>query len=176
MNNAHSVFRTYKQSQPECKNCETIFDLFSFSYLWEKDIFVTEYPQTEIMECLTFLKQVLNKCSAFFFSSATFIDKYHSCLIFLFIIVEFICWFLFSQDILYDIISNIPMVTFIRLVSLLVQVLSVFLKRNKGVLLSIFFFFAQTRREQIQIIFRFHKIKGVYLHLQSDVGILSKNC
>ena len=140
MNNAHSVFRTYKQSQPECKNCETIFDLFSFSYLWEKDIFVTEYPQTEIMECLTFLKQVLNKCSAFFLSSATFIDKYHSCLIFLFIIVEFICWFLFSQDILYDIISNIPMVTFIRLVSLLVQVLSVFLKRNKGVLLSIFFF------------------------------------
>ena len=66
LNNANSVFRIYKQSQPECKNCETIFDLFSFSYLWEKDIFVTEYPQTEIMECLTFLKQVLNKCSAFF--------------------------------------------------------------------------------------------------------------
>ena len=75
-----------------------------------------------------------------FFSSATFINKYHSCFIFLFITVEFICWFLFSQDILYDIIGNIPMVTFIRLVSLLVQVLSVFLKRNKGVLLSIFFF------------------------------------
>ena len=161
MNNAHSVFRTYKQSQPECKNCETIFDLFSFSYLWEKDVFVTEYPQTEIMECLTFLKQVLNKCSAFFFSSATFINKYHSCFIFLFITVEFICWFLFSQDILYDIIGNIPMVTFIRLVSLLVQVLSVFLKRNNGRCFfeHIFFFFAQTRREQIQIILRFHKLK-----------------
>lgn len=98
-----------------------------------------------------------------FFSSATFINKYHLCFIFFFITVEFICWFLFSQDILYDIIGNIPMVTFIRLVSLLVQLLSVFLKRNNGRCsfehFFFFFFFAQTRREQIQIIFRFHKLK-----------------